>query len=540
MLLSRKKFLQQTGLACAATMLPFSKLFSAELRKPLTLDTRHPKNCTQNLVDNTFYDLDFIEEDDFTYYKDTGPTAKDILYKLEENVTACVDTSPPGFPQKICDVTNNHDDEDISVLRYHAYYPRSAYSGEDTENGHDYETVPLPLLLLFHPGGFQECIGYIPPGIKIVCQQLARRGFVCITADYRAGRVKDLSDPTKVSVQQQMAPYRAIQDGRGAIRTIFKRNDETGRGGHNFKINPNQFFIGGQSAGAVVASGIAYYRNQAMINEVFPIDTGSLSIEDALGHINADYYYGEPGDLEDPDYTPRIRAVLNCWGGISIPKSFDENATYPNPDLGKVEKGFFEAVGSEDANKINPPMIAFVGNNDAVIPVPDLSDDQDFINSNTLAFRKENVCLENAGNFIIKSSGTLPDLDIYVKSGSSQNMYYILKELNRFTEFYVDCDMGHGIHDYEVDNFDVNTHLATSPDLVFTYIAVRAGIFFQTCMNVSPYTNYPPFNYRGKSLFISTDDDANDHVINHRICADYCTGTPLGATCSTGTDTPCD
>ncbi|HEY2726943.1 MAG TPA: hypothetical protein VGI61_07205 [Parafilimonas sp.] len=141
---SRKKFLQQTGLAFAATMLPFSKLFSTELRRPLTIDTQHPKDCSQDLHNTLLgFDDDFIKEADFKYHKGDYPgIAKDILYRDEENVSACVDISDPNFPEKICDVTDHHIDDDISILYYHVYYPTSTY--EDGTNGHDYETVPLP------------------------------------------------------------------------------------------------------------------------------------------------------------------------------------------------------------------------------------------------------------------------------------------------------------------------------------------------------------------------------------------------------------
>ncbi|HEY2726944.1 MAG TPA: hypothetical protein VGI61_07210, partial [Parafilimonas sp.] len=199
-------------------------------------------------------------------------------------------------------------------------------------------------------------------------------------------------------------------------------------------------------------------------------------------------------------HSPRIRGVLCCWGGITIPKSFDFNSTYPNPDLGKVEKGFFQAVDGEDANKINPPMIGFVGAKDETIPFRDLSSEQDFINSRATKFRSENTCFETSGTYVLKYSGTGPVYNVFIKEGCSQNMYYILKELNRFTELYIDCNMAHGIRDYHTDNFGVDAHSSVD---VFNYIAVRAAIFFQTCLNVTPYYNYPPFNYRGKSLFRS-------------------------------------
>ena len=148
-----------------------------------------------------------------------------------------------------------------------------------------------------------------------ICREFARRGFIAFTIGYRTGRIKDTPNPDRTSAQQGLASYRGIQDGRGAIRSIIKRNASTDKHGNKFRINEDQFFIGGLSAGAIIAMGSTYYRNQGMINQAYPVRGTSISVEDALGHINSDYYYGETGsDFANPLYTPLIRGVLNGWG----------------------------------------------------------------------------------------------------------------------------------------------------------------------------------------------------------------------------------
>ena len=478
-----------------------------------TIDNQHPKTCSFDLRNPLpGYTPSFIRQSEFKYHKGNNPNIKnDVLYEEEENL-ACVVIGDPQNPQKFCEATDLHfygigdPNNDVSVLRYRAYYPVSTW--EDPQNGHNYIDYPLPCVVLFYAGGFKECPDYVQPGITTVCEQLALRGYIAITVDYRSGRILD-NDGARTSVQQQLAPYRGIQDGRGAIRSIVKRN--LSNHGDLFTINTDQFFIGGQSAGAIIALGVTYYRDQAMINQVFPTDTGSLTIENALGHINSHYYYGEPGpDLENPKYWPRIRGMMNCWRGINIPYSFDGNSPPPlnTSNLGTVEKGFFQATSGN--GKINPPMIGFAGALDTTIPFVD-NKKQNFMNSVTLKYKSENFCLATTGNFILKDPS--PN-QIFVKQCSAQNMYYILKELNKYTELYVDCNMKHGINDYTKDNFGVN---ATNNDDVFTYIAVRTAIFFQTIMNVTPLNGAsPPFGYTGKSLFRSLNDTS--HITNQRTC----------------------
>jgi hypothetical protein len=112
-----------------------------------------------------------------------------------------------------------------------------------------------------------------------------------------------------------------------------------------------------------------------------------------------------------------------------------------------------------------------------------------------------------------QSSGSNLAPVYYTKLCSVKNMYNILRELNRYTELYTDCNMGHGINDIATDNFGVN---ATSKNDVFTYMAIRAAVFFQTIMNGPANGNFLPFGFTGKSFFVSSSDTA--HITNQRIC----------------------
>lgn len=84
--------------------------------------------------------------------------------------------------------------------------------------------------------------------IRLIAQQLARRGFVTAVIDYRLGMNIFDEDLSKRAV------YRGIQDGRSAVR--FFRADAAGP--NNYRIDPNQIYIGGHSAGAFIALHNAY------------------------------------------------------------------------------------------------------------------------------------------------------------------------------------------------------------------------------------------------------------------------------------------
>ena len=155
-------------------------------------------------------------------------------------------------------------------------------------------------------------------------------------------------------------------------------------------------------------------------------------------------------------------------------------------------------------------------------------------------YRGENLCFNEPGDFILKNPGNTPPYNVYVKQCSAQNIYYVLKELGRFTECYVDCNMGHGIKNVSTDNFGLDANGSTKDD-VFTYIAIRTAVFFQSCIVNRPVNGaYPPFNYRGKSLFRSTLDKTEPPFITNQRKCDECDGVPETDVCNFAEDPECD
>lgn len=293
-----------------------------------------PANCMWNLKDSIFATIDSVGP---IYYGKPGTSPIPDYY----DVSFAADKLSPleGYNDDDKNNCNNIDaciTDDTKSLYYKVYYPL-----------HKYSAKKLPAIIIAHAGGFSDCSNY--KYLSSMCIEFAKRGFVVFNVEYRRGRIKDL-DAKYTCVQQNGAIYRATQDVRGAIRSIIKKQQDSGIL-LAFQIDITHIYTGGQSAGATAMNIAMYCPTQAMINAVFPTPAGQPTIEEVLGPLDADYYYGGP----DVNIMQRVKGVFNMWGGQPIPKEYATN-----------QSGFFY---STDPNR-NKPMIAFMGFKDPVFWYP--------------------------------------------------------------------------------------------------------------------------------------------------------------------------
>jgi hypothetical protein len=168
------------------------------------------------------------------------------------------------------------------ILRMDLYYPNLTID----------PAPKRPFVMLFHGGGFSS--GDKQSGdIKDLCIHLARRGFVCATVNYRLGY-----DFTEYG--QYKARYRAIQDGHAAMRYIVNSASTV-------RIDTSWLFVGGQSAGSLLALGMVYA-------DPFELDSVSLlynttAVSTALGNL-----YTSGNNLTN---TYSIKGIFNNWGGAA-------------------------------------------------------------------------------------------------------------------------------------------------------------------------------------------------------------------------------
>lgn len=430
-----------------------SKLHS---QPPPAIDST-PVKCRWDLRSPIYVDSNIRVTDTIYYgrpYVKPIPRYKDVSYDMEEDCT---------FPVDDC-ITN-----DSEALKYRVYYPL-----------HNYGAIKLPAFIFIHGGGLSDCSSFNDLQLDTVCREFAKRGFVTFNCEYRRGRIIDVSHFNLKTVQQQLASYRGAQDARGVIRSIIKRERY-----HNdsfpsdpYRIDTTLIFLGGNSAGALLAISAAYYRNQTMFDTVYPSLTGTPKIKNVLGSINSNFYYGD----STIQYLPLIKGVLSMWGGVPLPLTY----------IAKQDSFFY----STNSN-YNPAFIGFQGYRDGVFPydtiIPNVNNQRMYfhdppIHVGDVDYNSESRCLlTGTGPYSLDTDPGTPDLI----NGSSINLYKIIKSFGKATEYYLDCQMKHGLDKQDGVNFhsDFGTGYTTSHD-VYNYIVQRSTTFFQAVINGATYSNF--------------------------------------------------
>jgi para-nitrobenzyl esterase len=147
-----------------------------------------------------------------------------------------------------------------------------------------------PLIIWAHGGSFLAG-SKNDNDVTILCQRFAKRGYVCVSIDYRLGIPFPINE-----VSATKAVYRATQDLRAAVR-FFRKDAATV---NDYKIDPSIIFAGGSSAGAFTALHLAYLDEVSEIpSAVDTTDLGGLE--------------GSSGNL---GYTSTVNAVIDLCGAL--------------------------------------------------------------------------------------------------------------------------------------------------------------------------------------------------------------------------------
>lgn len=151
-----------------------------------------------------------------------------------------------------------------------------------------------PLIIWAHSGSFLS--GTKTDGdVVALSQAFAKKGYVCASIDYRTGFFPvDSANSVK-------AVIRAVQDMRASIRFFYKDRAD---GTNTYKIDTNNIFIGGTSAGAIMALHTAYLDRTCEINDYVP--ASSLA---PLG--------GLEGNSGNPCYSANVNGVINLCGALA-------------------------------------------------------------------------------------------------------------------------------------------------------------------------------------------------------------------------------
>ncbi|MBK8367837.1 MAG: T9SS type A sorting domain-containing protein [Bacteroidetes bacterium] len=149
-----------------------------------------------------------------------------------------------------------------------------------------------PLIIWAHGGSFQG--GTSTDGdVVALSQAFAKKGYVCASINYRLGFF-----PLD-SVNAIKAVLRAVQDMKASIRFFYKDKLTA----NTYKIDTNNIFIGGSSAGAITALQTAYLNKSCEINYyVTPTVLTSLG--------------GMEGYSGNQCYSTKVKGVINLCGAL--------------------------------------------------------------------------------------------------------------------------------------------------------------------------------------------------------------------------------
>lgn len=151
-----------------------------------------------------------------------------------------------------------------------------------------------PLIVWVHSGSF---LGGTKTDQDVVdlSTSFAKKGYVCASIDYRTGFF-----PID-SVNSVKAVLRAVHDLKAAVRFFYKdRADEV----NQYKIDTNNIFIGGTSAGAITALHYEFLDRTCEIN-------------DYINQATLDQVGGMEGISGNPCYSTDVKAVINLCGALA-------------------------------------------------------------------------------------------------------------------------------------------------------------------------------------------------------------------------------
>jgi para-nitrobenzyl esterase len=191
------------------------------------------------------------------------------------------------------------------------------YSDVYTDNAHEMDIytpdedteINRPIILYMHGGSFYggdktmtDCIDF--------CTSMAKRGYVTASLNYRLSDALSflLSNET-----QYETVLNAVSDVKSAIR--YFRKDFTN--GDTYGIDPNTIFVGGYSAGGVIAVHLAF------IDNIADLPTSPINVQAIINNVSP--IHGLEGDAGNYGYSSDVNGVISFAGGINDVNWIDGN-----------------------------------------------------------------------------------------------------------------------------------------------------------------------------------------------------------------------
>lgn len=160
-----------------------------------------------------------------------------------------------------------------------------------------------PVIIFAHGGSFSAGTKNDADQV-FFATEMAKKGYVCASINYRLApsAFSLIAEETTTKVVLM-----AIQDGRAAVR-FFRQDAATT---NTYKINPDQIFIGGTSAGGILGINLTYNDD---ISELSPQwQTWATEIG------------GIEGNSGNPGYCSRSNGTFGFAGGVADTNWINEN-----------------------------------------------------------------------------------------------------------------------------------------------------------------------------------------------------------------------
>ena len=211
--------------------------------------------------------------------------------------------------------------DDISIKTY-TYGINTTQGGKKIELKLDlYQPIgdtlkKRPLFIFAHGGGFtQGARDVIKPSGFL--QTLTKSGYVVASISYRLLDVPSNMQSTSIGI------LNAVEDMRAAIR--YFRKDAAAN--NEFKIDTDQIFIGGYSAGAITALHTAYLNTIEKVTTYVPF---------LAPYVNT--HNGIEGSSGNPGYTSTVKGVINVSGAIVNSELLDTSTSILYSLHGEADK----------------------------------------------------------------------------------------------------------------------------------------------------------------------------------------------------------
>ncbi len=151
-----------------------------------------------------------------------------------------------------------------------------------------------PLIIWVHGGSFLSGSS-TDADVSSLSSHFAKKGFVCASINYRVG-MSNIDSADAI-----LAVIRGVQDLKAAIRFFYKDKKTT----NTYKIDTNNIFIGGSSAGALTVDHAAYLTRDCQI-----VDAGYIT------EVNLTNMGGLEGVSGNAGYSDKAKACISLCGAL--------------------------------------------------------------------------------------------------------------------------------------------------------------------------------------------------------------------------------